>query len=99
MQQEIAQHFAIITQGTDSATMRQSTQILNQKLLNKAECIGALMHLAVGADDPNLNLAVRQLAAVELRKRIGKFWGKIPGDQRAAVRHALLEFAKQPQRE
>jgi hypothetical protein len=36
---------------------------------------------------------VRQLAAVELRKRISKRWQDIPADAQTAIRGQLLQIA------
>ena len=69
----------------DSARVAAATSLLNPYLKN-ALCIGGLLQQIQG----NPNAGVRQIAAVILRRRIAKLWGKLDGPSRATVQQAML---------
>lgn len=54
-----------------------------------ADCIPAFVQVI--SRSPHVQ--VRQLAAVELRKRISKRWQDIPADAQTAIRGQLLQIA------
>ena len=93
---DIAANLAAIASGGQRTadpqkTMRLATQQLNTRLLAKSSCVPALVQLLVhGAVGDGDNDAVRQLAAVELRKRAPKFWKKVPAGEKQQIRQALL---------
>ncbi|RSH86663.1 uncharacterized protein EHS24_004934 [Apiotrichum porosum] len=74
----------------DTAVIKQATATLNTQYYKNPECIPALYEIA--ATSPNM--AIRQLASVELRKRVsfgdGKLWKKTPEPVRAQIKANIL---------
>ncbi|KAI9485167.1 MAG: armadillo-type protein [Benjaminiella poitrasii] len=79
----------------DSETIRNATSILNTQFYVSADCIPALVEIISRSPQHT----VRQLAAVELRKRISKKWQDIPDVTQAAIRGQLLQIALNEQHE
>ncbi|KNE55396.1 hypothetical protein AMAG_01292 [Allomyces macrogynus ATCC 38327] len=73
--------------ATDSETLRQATTTLNKQFYSNAQCLPALIRIAAEAADAPL----RQLAAVEARKRVDKFWLETPPDVRAQLQQVLVQ--------
>ncbi|KAI8882389.1 ARM repeat-containing protein [Backusella circina FSU 941] len=79
----------------DSETLRNATSTLNTQFYVSADCIPAFVQII--SRSPHVQ--VRQLAAVELRKRISKRWQDIPEDAQTAIRGQLLQIALNEQHE
>ncbi|KAI7902067.1 armadillo-type protein [Cokeromyces recurvatus] len=79
----------------DSETIRIATSTLNTQFYVSAECIPALIEIISRSP----HHTVRQLAAVELRKRISKKWQDLPDGTQAAIRGQLLQIALNEQHE
>ena len=76
-----------------SETIRQAEGLL-KPLLKKASVVGVLVAvLSHGPQqaDPGKRAAVRQIAAVVLRKKIVKLWGKLKKGAQAEVKAKILE--------
>ncbi|EIW66019.1 importin beta-4 subunit [Tremella mesenterica] len=75
---------------TDTNVVKRATAQLNTQFYKKAHCIPALYEISATSQ----NQGVRQLAAVELRKRIsagdGKLWKKINPTLRNQIKESLL---------
>ncbi|CAO3652130.1 unnamed protein product [Cunninghamella blakesleeana] len=79
----------------DSDTIRNATSTLNSQFYSSANCIPALVEII--SRSPQFQ--VRQLAAVELRKRISKWWLEVPEDSKVTLRAQLLQLALNEQQE
>ncbi|CEP12868.1 hypothetical protein [Parasitella parasitica] len=79
----------------DSDTIRQATSTLNTQFYISANCIPAFVQIISRSPDQT----VRQLAAVELRKRISKKWQEIPDAAQGEIRAQLLQIALNEQLE
>ncbi|ORZ40457.1 armadillo-type protein [Catenaria anguillulae PL171] len=81
--------------GTDTSALRSATSTLNKKFYNTPACVPALLSIACEAADAG----VRQLAAVEARKRCEVFWCECPLDV-IHQGHALLltRLGQEPER-
>ena len=78
----------------DTSRIKQAEDAL-KPVLKKSACVTALMSQLSGSGSP----AVRQIAAVILRKKIVKLWKKIKKSGQAKVKVALLErLANEPDR-
>ncbi|KAJ2780487.1 hypothetical protein H4R18_003431 [Coemansia javaensis] len=75
-----------LASASDTDTIQAVTAALGQQFYTVAGCVPAL--LAIAKDDQQWQ--VRQLAAVELRKRITKFWDEIDDGTQQQMRDALL---------
>lgn len=73
----------------DSDTIRLATSTLNTQFYVSPDCIPAFVEII--SRSPHHQ--VRQLAAVELRKRISKRWQEIPEAAQTAIRGQLLQIA------
>ncbi|KIY62189.1 ARM repeat-containing protein [Cylindrobasidium torrendii FP15055 ss-10] len=80
------------TLSPDTETLKNATQTLSKEYYKKAQCIPALGEII--ASSPEFPL--RQLAAVELRKRIaydsGKLWLEVSQDLRDSLKTKLPEI-------
>ncbi|KAG1647193.1 hypothetical protein G6F44_000087 [Rhizopus delemar] len=84
-----------LASAQDSETIRIATSTLNTQFYVSADCIPACVEII--SRSPHVQ--VRQLAAVELRKRISKRWHEIPETAQAAIRSQLLQIALNEQHE
>ncbi|KAG0800838.1 hypothetical protein G6F22_001835 [Rhizopus arrhizus] len=75
-----------LAQARDSETIRNATLVLNTQYYITAECVPALVEII--ARSPHFQ--VRQLAAVELRKKINKWWSQIQETIKVNLRSQLL---------
>ncbi|ORX39229.1 armadillo-type protein [Kockovaella imperatae] len=79
------------TLNPDTNVLRAATTQLNTQYYKSPQCIPALFEIAVTSS----NQAIRQLAGVELRKRIasgeGKLWKKTDQSTRTQIKEALLQ--------
>lgn len=70
--------------------IKAATTQLNTQYYKQAECVPALFEIASSSP----NQAVRQLAAVELKKRVavndGKLWKGTPENVRVQIKERLL---------
>ncbi|KAK4518253.1 uncharacterized protein ATC70_001605 [Mucor velutinosus] len=78
-----------LAQAQDSETIRNATSVLNTQYYATADCIPALVEII--SRSPHYQ--VRQLAAVELRKRISKWWSQVPEANKVTLRDQLLNIA------
>ncbi|KAL7421107.1 hypothetical protein Q5752_003991 [Cryptotrichosporon argae] len=78
------------TIAPDTNLIKQATAQLNTQYYKSPDCVPALYEIA--ASSPNA--AIRQLAAVELRKRVGlndgKLWKKVPEPVRLQIKQSIL---------
>ncbi|KAK4047505.1 hypothetical protein OIO90_006147 [Microbotryomycetes sp. JL221] len=85
--------FATLQQtiAPDTQTIKAATVQLNNHFYTDAQCVPALFEIAMSSAD----LAIRQLALVELRKRVtakkSKQWLKQTAEVRTAIKSRLLE--------
>ncbi|OBZ90920.1 putative importin subunit beta-4 [Choanephora cucurbitarum] len=78
-----------LAQAQDSETIRTATSALNTQYYASSDCVPALIEII--ARSPHFQ--VRQLAAVELRKRISKWWSQIQEAVKVNLRAQLLTIA------
>ncbi|KAG5458969.1 MAG: armadillo-type protein [Olpidium bornovanus] len=71
----------------DSARIRTATTTLKAQFFCKPACVPALVELLQNSRDAQ----VRQLAAVELRKRVATFWSQVDEASREQIKRALLQ--------
>ncbi|CAO3697035.1 unnamed protein product [Umbelopsis ramanniana] len=74
--------------GQDSETIRVATSTLNTQFYNTSQCVPALVEIIIKSP----HFQVRQLACVELRKRISKWWLEQDEATSTAIRAKLLEI-------
>ncbi|KAI8325113.1 ARM repeat-containing protein [Martensiomyces pterosporus] len=74
--------------ASDTQSIQTVTSSLNQQFYTNAACIPALLTIA----KDNEQWQVRQLAAVELRKRVPKFWGEIDDGTKQQIREMILKM-------
>ncbi|CAO3665897.1 unnamed protein product [Rhizopus microsporus] len=79
----------------DSDTIRVATSTLNTQFYVSADCIPAFVEIISRSPLHQ----VRQLAAVELRKRISKRWHEVPEATQVTIRGQLLQIALSEQHE
>ncbi|KAI0372648.1 ARM repeat-containing protein [Pilatotrama ljubarskyi] len=85
---------ALLAQSTsnDTVQLKAATAQLNREFYKNAACIPALAQIIASSPEQ----PVRQLAAVELRKRIaqnsGDFWLQLDADQREQIKAKLPEI-------
>ncbi|WVN87970.1 uncharacterized protein L203_103167 [Cryptococcus depauperatus CBS 7841] len=79
------------TIAPDTSLIKAATTQLNTQYYKDPNCIPALYEVSCTAEEP----AIRQLSAVELRKRIsagdGKMWKKNPQQLREQIKESLLQ--------
>lgn len=82
----------------DTEAVRAATDALQNKYYKDPNCVPALFEITATSPD----LAVRQLASVELRKRLaksgGKVWTKQAIQVREGIKARLLEIVVSEQR-
>ncbi|KAJ1678796.1 hypothetical protein EV182_003340, partial [Spiromyces aspiralis] len=61
------------------------TKVLGSQFYTHAQCVPALFEIATTSDQ----WQVRQLAAVEMRKKIAKYWDELGEDIRQAIRDRI----------
>ncbi|KAI9245388.1 armadillo-type protein [Phascolomyces articulosus] len=76
-----------LARAQDSETIRNITSTLNTQVYASPECIPALVQVI----STSTMFEVRQLAAVELRKRVSKWWLKVDESARGPIRAQLLQ--------
>ncbi|KAI8973597.1 armadillo-type protein [Mycotypha africana] len=84
-----------LAQAQDSETIRNATSALNTQYYASADCVPALVEII--SRSPHFQ--VRQLAAVELRKRITKWWSQIQESVKVNIRGSLLNIALSEEKE
>ncbi|KAI7861966.1 armadillo-type protein [Spinellus fusiger] len=84
-----------LAQAQDSETIRLATSTLNTQFYATSECVPALIEIMVRSPHHH----VRQLAAVELRKRIVKWWPEIQEQNKGVLRSQLLQISLNEQHE
>ncbi|CAG8438463.1 984_t:CDS:10 [Funneliformis caledonium] len=77
----------LVSGDTDTARIRTATSTLNNNFYSSVNCVAALVQIL----SSSTHWQVRQLAAVELRKRSTKWWSKIDLNTQAAIKNQLLE--------
>ncbi|KXS17792.1 ARM repeat-containing protein [Gonapodya prolifera JEL478] len=73
--------------SADTTKIRDATNTLKSDFFSRPECVPALTELASRSADP----AIRQLAAVELRKHLAKQWPAVDPATQDGIRKHLLE--------
>ncbi|KAM6496954.1 ARM repeat-containing protein [Amanita muscaria] len=80
------------TISNDTDTVKAATAQLNKDYFKKPACISALASIIANSPDQS----VRQLAAVEMRKRVsqnsGKLWALLPQNEREEIKAKLPEL-------
>ncbi|BEJ16224.1 hypothetical protein CspHIS471_0508290 [Cutaneotrichosporon sp. HIS471] len=102
MDPAFVQNLHQLLEGTiapDTNVIKQATTQLNTQYYKNAECIPALYEIAASSQ----NQAIRQLAAVELRKRVntgnGKLWSACPEPVRGQLKaNILARLTQEPTR-
>jgi hypothetical protein len=84
-QQRFLQQLQIIL-NPSTGDLKEATGVLQKEYYNKPESFLFLLQLATSHDSDDL----RQLAAVEARGLVGKFWLKLPANQKPQIREQLL---------
>ncbi|KAI6167404.1 ARM repeat-containing protein [Pisolithus thermaeus] len=85
---------ALLVQSTSNDTnqLKTATARLNTEYYKNPACISALASILASSPE----LAVRQLAAVEMRKRVqqrsGDLWTQLPQDERQQIKQKLPEL-------
>ncbi|KAJ2481353.1 hypothetical protein EV174_003495, partial [Coemansia sp. RSA 2320] len=82
--QDLLQKLAL---ASDTETIKTVTATLNQQFYCNAACVPALLTISKDHDQ----WQIRQLAAVELRKRISLLWDEIDGNTQEQMRQAILK--------
>ncbi|CAB4443681.1 unnamed protein product [Rhizophagus irregularis] len=77
----------LVSGDTDTARIRTATSTLNNDFYSSSTCVAALVQIL----SSSTHWQVRQLAAVELRKRSIKWWSKIDVNTQTAIKNQLLE--------
>ncbi|KAF8202536.1 armadillo-type protein [Pholiota molesta] len=80
------------TTSNDTSLLKAATAQLNQEFYKNPACISALASILASSPE----FSVRQLAAVELRKRVsqnsGSLWTLLPQNEREEIKAKLPEF-------
>ncbi|EEA25207.1 hypothetical protein TMatcc_006573 [Talaromyces marneffei ATCC 18224] len=84
-QQRFLQQLQIIL-NPSTGDLKEATGVLQKEYYNKPESFLFLLQLATSHESDDL----RQLAAVEARGLVGKFWLKVPANQKPQIREQLL---------
>src|SRR5947207_968776 len=71
----------------DTARVKAATAELKQKYYSDPQSLILLLHILTSHD----NATLQQLAAVEARSLVSKYWNKVPQDQKPTIRNALLQ--------
>ncbi|KAI8331553.1 armadillo-type protein [Chlamydoabsidia padenii] len=79
----------------DSDTIRNATSTLNSQVYSSPDCVPGLVEILTRSP----HFQVRQLAAVELRKRISKWWQEVPETTKVSIRAQLLQIVLNEQQE
>ncbi|OZJ01999.1 hypothetical protein BZG36_04727 [Bifiguratus adelaidae] len=77
----------------DSEAIRTATSTLNTQFYTQSACVPALYEIATKSP----HWQVKQLAAVELRKRISKWWVQLDQPTQDGIRQSLPEVVLQEQ--
>jgi hypothetical protein len=67
----------------------QATNLLNQKFFKSPSCVAALAQVLTESDQ----WVIRQMAAVEMRKRIPKNWKKLDKPAKEMIKKGMVDFA------
>ncbi|KAJ2297730.1 hypothetical protein IWW55_004694 [Coemansia sp. RSA 2706] len=76
-----------LASASDTETIQTATKVLSEQYYARAECIPALLTISTESQE----WQVRQLAAVELRKRIPKYWEDIDDGLQQRMRETILK--------
>ncbi|KAJ1928639.1 hypothetical protein IWQ60_001844 [Tieghemiomyces parasiticus] len=76
--------------SNDTQEIREITVNLRKNFYNLPECVPALAQIALASGDGGSRPVMRQLAAVELRKRVSTFWARLPAETQQAIQQRLL---------
>ncbi|CAG8543455.1 8473_t:CDS:10 [Ambispora gerdemannii] len=81
--------------ATDTESIRTATNTLSRQYFNNKNCVPALIEIITKSTQSQ----VRQLAAVEARKRVSKWWSKIDQNTQTLMKNHLLEvILREPER-
>lgn len=81
-------HFQPDLNTADTERVKSSTAALNKNYYTSPASLNALLQIVCNHAKPEL----RQLAAVEARKLVGKHWVGLPADQKTSLRNQLFQF-------
>ncbi|KAI8137212.1 armadillo-type protein [Fennellomyces sp. T-0311] len=84
-----------LASAQDSETLRNATSTLNTQYYTTENCVPGLVQISARS----AHFQVRQLAAVELRKRINKWWPEIQEVNRSTIRTQLLQIVLSEEKE
>ncbi|PVU92036.1 hypothetical protein BB559_003865 [Furculomyces boomerangus] len=73
--------------ATNTEAIKEVTSILSNQFYSSKVCVPSLVEISTTASE----WQIRQLAAVELRKRIPKFWPELDEQVRVSIREHLLK--------
>ena len=90
--QQLAQHLEVVVKSQDTQQIKAATTALNQ-CYAKPDCVPALMHILLNMPAPE----IRQIAAVELRKRSAKWWKSLDESMTVPMKTSLMDLARKEQ--
>ncbi|RDB23353.1 putative importin subunit beta-4 [Hypsizygus marmoreus] len=89
---QVLHNLLVQTTSNDTAHVKSATAQLNQEYYKNPACIPALASILASSPEQ----AVRQLSAVELRKRVtqnsGNLWTQLPQNEREQIKSKLPEL-------
>ncbi|KAJ1889126.1 hypothetical protein LPJ66_008201, partial [Kickxella alabastrina] len=77
-----------LASALDTETIKTVTSTLSQQFYTESACVPALLTIAKDHEQPH----IRQLAAVEMRKRIPVYWSTFDADTQQQMRDAILQM-------
>ncbi|KAI9598658.1 armadillo-type protein [Syncephalis fuscata] len=84
----------LVQSSTDTARIQTASTTLNAQYYDQARCVPALVELVNRSE----HWQIRQLAAVELRKRNARWWKELDANTKTTIRSCLLECVmKEPE--
>src|SRR5438046_2386989 len=76
-----------LSNATDTDVIRTATATLNNQYFSNANCVPALVEIITRSP----HWQVRQLAAVEAKKRVLNWWSKLDLNSQTLIKSRLLE--------
>lgn len=88
MDQLIQQLNELLTKIVTGQSLKETTDILQKQIYSQAQCVPALLQLAI---TEGVDVSVKNLAAIELRKQVLVHWDKIDESSIAQFKGLLVE--------
>ena len=88
MDQLIQQLNELLTKIVSGQSLKETTDILQKQIYNQPQCLGALVQLAL---TEGVDLSVKNLAAIELRKQVLLHWEQIDANTGSQIKALLVE--------